>query len=162
MIDDIDRALLRLLQREARTRYADLGQAVHLSPPAVHERVKKMERLGVIRRYTVDVDPAALGAHISAYVQVGTSHLACVALGQALLPIEEVEECHSVAGEDSVLIKVRTSSPATLEDLLERIKNIPGVERTLTSVVLVTFFERGTAPDIMPPAKATAVSAKSR
>jgi Lrp/AsnC family transcriptional regulator, leucine-responsive regulatory protein len=162
MIDDIDRALLKLLQREARTRYADLGQAVHLSPPAVHERVKKMERLGVIRRYTIDVDPVAVGAGICAYVRVGTSHLACIELGQALLPIVEVEECHSVAGEDSVLIKVRTSSPAALENLLERIKNIPGVERTLTSVVLVTFFERGTAPDIVPPALSAGLPVRGR
>jgi Lrp/AsnC family leucine-responsive transcriptional regulator len=146
MLDDTDRKLLSALQREARTRYVDLGAAVHLSAPAVHERVKKLERQGVIRHYTVDVDPNALGAGICAFVRVNTVHLPCAELASALRPFPEVEECHSVAGEDSILIKVRTSTPAALEDLLERIKQIPGVERTLTSVALVSFFERGPSP----------------
>jgi Lrp/AsnC family leucine-responsive transcriptional regulator len=149
-LDEIDRTLLTLLQSEARRRYADLGAAVHLSPPAVHERVKKLERQGVIRRYTVEVDPAALGRNICAFVRVGTVHLPCADLAAALLPFDEVEECHSVAGEDSILIKVRTTTPAALEELLERIKRIPGVERTLTSMALVTFFERGPGAGAAP------------
>jgi DNA-binding Lrp family transcriptional regulator len=61
MLDQTDRMLLALLKEDARRKYSELGEAVHLSPPAVHERVKKLERVGTISRYTIEIDPERLG-----------------------------------------------------------------------------------------------------
>ncbi len=143
-MDDQNRKLLTLLQQDSRTKYADLGKQVHLSPPAVFERVKKLEQSGVIRRFSVELDPQALGLPLCAFVRISSHHrLRCAELGKALRTLPEIEECHSIAGEDSVLIKVRTATTADLEALLQKVRAVDGVERTLTMVVLLSHFERG-------------------
>jgi Lrp/AsnC family leucine-responsive transcriptional regulator len=142
MLDQIDRMLLALLKEDAKRKYSELGEIVHLSPPAVHERVKKLERAGVIRKYTVEIDPAALGLMLQAFVRIHVSHIPCEEMARALRVLQEVVECFSSAGEESMLIKVQTESPAQLEALLNRIRQMPGVERVLTSVILTTHFQR--------------------
>lgn len=137
--------LLGLLKENAHRKYAELGETVHLSPPTVHERVKKLERRGIIRRYSVEIDPHALGLDVSAFVRI-VHRTACQTIAQELEQFVEIEECHSIAGEDSLLLKIRTASTAALEALLNRIRQIDGVERTFTSVVLLTHFERGVTP----------------
>ena len=142
MLDQIDRMLLILLKEDAKRKYSDLGEIVHLSPPAVHERVKKLERAGVIRKYTVEIDPVALGLLVQAFVRIHVSHIPCEAMARALQALPEVVECFSSAGEESMLIKVQTESPSQLEALLNHIRQMPGVERVLTSVILTTHFRR--------------------
>ena len=142
MLDQIDRMLLALLKEDAKRKYSELGEIVHLSPPAVHERVKKLERAGVIRKYTVEIDPAALGLMLQAFVRIHVSHIPCEEMARALRVLQEVVECFSSAGEESMLIKVQTESPAQLEALLNHIRQMPGVERVLTSVILTTHFQR--------------------
>ena len=142
MVDQTDRMLLALLKEDARQKYSELGEAVHLSPPAVHERVKKLERAGVIRTYTVEIDPAALGLMLQAFVRIHVSHIPCEEMARALQSLAEVVECFSSAGEESMLIKVQTESPSHLEALLNHIRQMPGVERVLTSIILTTHFQR--------------------
>lgn len=142
MIDRTDRMLLALLKEDAKQKYSELGEKVHLSPPAVHERVKKLERAGVIRKYTLEIDPAALGLMLQAFVRIHVSHIPCEEMARALQLLPEVVECFSSAGEESMLIKVQTESPSQLETLLNRIRQMPGVERVLTSVILTTHFQR--------------------
>jgi Lrp/AsnC family transcriptional regulator, leucine-responsive regulatory protein len=67
----------------------------------------------------------------------------CVAIAESLAKNAEIEECHSIAGEDTILIKARTSSAMDLEYLIRRIRSIPGIVTTVTTVVLLTYFERG-------------------
>lgn len=148
MLDEVDRMILRLLLTDARSTYAQLGQAVRLSPPAVHERVKKLERTGVIRRHTIEVNPHILGLDTCAFIRIAIRRIECSDVARALQEFNEVEECHSTAGEDSVLLKVRTTNTAALEALIVRIRQIPGVERTITTVVLLSHFERGTVPSM--------------
>ena len=142
MLDTIDRMLLGLLKKDAHSKYAALGEAVHLSPPTVHERVKKLERKGIIRRYSAEIDPHALGLDVAAFVRI-MHRTTCQTIAQELKHFIEIEECHSIAGEDSLLLKIRTANTADLEALLNRIRQIDGVERTFTSIVLLTHFERG-------------------
>lgn len=142
MVDQTDRMLLALLKEDAKQKYSELGEKVHLSPPAVHERVKKLERAGVIRKYTLEIDPAALGLMLQAFVRIHVSHIPCEEMALALQLLPEVVECFSSAGEESMLIKVQTESPSQLETLLNRIRQMPGVERVLTSVILTTHFQR--------------------
>lgn len=142
MLDKIDRMLLILLKEDAKRKYSELGEVVHLSPPAVHERVKKLERAGVIRRYTIEIDPEALGHTLQAFVRMHVSRVPCEEIARTLRTFPEVVECFSSAGEESMLIKVQTSSSALLEALLNHIRQMPGVARVQTSVLLTTHFQR--------------------
>ncbi|MER5743006.1 Lrp/AsnC family transcriptional regulator [Streptomyces sp. NPDC002225] len=144
-MDHIDRLLLAELQRDAAQSYAALGRAVGLSAGATHERVRKLRERGVIRRTTVEVDPAAVGYGVLAYVTVdSTSWMGDSAERFAAIP--EIQEAHVIAGNASVLVKVRTATTERLQDVLRRIHAIEGVNGTRATVVLETFFERPVDP----------------
>jgi DNA-binding Lrp family transcriptional regulator len=141
VVDDIDRMLIDLLQEDATQSYAVLGRAVGLSSGAAHERVRKLRERGVIRRTTIEVDQAALGRAVTAYVLVeGSTWMGDSA--DRLAAIREIEEAHVIAGPASVLLKVRTAGTRELQDVLRRVFEVDGVTGTQTVVVLETFFER--------------------
>jgi DNA-binding Lrp family transcriptional regulator len=140
-VDDIDRRLLALLQQDATQSYAVLGKAVGLSAGAAHERVRKLREGGVIRATTVDVDPAALDLGVLAYVMVDSSAWMGDS-AEAFAALPEIQEAHVIAGNASVLVKVRTATTEQLQDVLRRLYAIEGVSGTHATVVLETFFER--------------------
>ncbi|MEU8485464.1 Lrp/AsnC family transcriptional regulator [Streptomyces sp. NPDC048641] len=143
-MDDMDRKLVALLQRDATTAYAALGKEVGLSAGAAHERVRKLRERGVIRRTTVDVDPAALGQGVLAFVMVESSSWMGESAGE-FAAIPEIQEAHVIAGSASVLVKVRTQTTQQLQDVLRRLYAIEGVSGTQATVALETFFERPVA-----------------
>ena len=150
MGDRINRRLLTNLKADSRSSYAELGKGVHLSAPAVYERVRRLESSGVILGHTVVIDPETIGLPFCAFVRIATQgDFRCEEIALALSKHSEIEECHSIAGEDNLLIKVRTPSPKALEELLTKIRQVPGIAKTLTTVVLQTRFERGVQ---VPPA----------
>ena len=141
-LDDIDIHLLEMLQEHGRTSQHDLAQAVGLSSPAVAERLRKLEERGIIRQYTVLVDPRRVGRDVTAFIFVGINgshHYPEFRAQTARHP--EVLECHSVTGQGSHLLKIRTDSTSTLEGLLAEIQAWPGVQWTTTSIVLSTVKE---------------------
>ena len=146
-MDDIDRAITRLLLANGRVSQEQLGRDVHLSRPAVHERIKHLEETGVLRGYKALVDWDALGLSMTSFIWVRTSGTACREIGQTFLqfraPTAFVEECHRVTGEWCMLLKVRIASPLALEQLLDRIREVAGVQDTMTSLVLSTLAEDG-------------------
>ncbi|MEV7401441.1 Lrp/AsnC family transcriptional regulator [Streptomyces sp. NPDC091267] len=146
-MDHVDRVLLERLQQDATQSYAALGQAVGLSAGAAHERVRKLRARGVIRRTTVEVDPAAVGSGVLAYVLVdSTAWMGDSAESFAAIP--EILEAHITAGSASVLVKVRAATTEQLQDVLRRIYMIGGVSGTQATVVLETFFERPVSPTV--------------
>ncbi|MFI5657291.1 Lrp/AsnC family transcriptional regulator [Streptomyces sp. NPDC051684] len=145
-MDEVDRRLIAALQRDATTAYAALGKEVGLSAGAAHERVRKLRERGVIRRTTVDVDPAAVGQGVLAYVMVdSTAWMGESAAAFAAIP--ELVEAHVIAGSAAVLVKVRSATTEQLQDVLRRLYAIDGVSGTQATVVLETFFERPVATD---------------
>jgi Lrp/AsnC family transcriptional regulator, leucine-responsive regulatory protein len=144
-LDHIDTVLLTALQAEGRLRLEDLARRVELSPSSVHDRLRRLQRDGVIRKWTIAVAPEALGLTVLAFVGVRASR-PCTELVEPLAQIREIEEYHSVAGQLSFLLKLRASSTEHLLALIERIKQIPGVETTETTVVLKSHLERGPQP----------------
>lgn len=141
MIDDIDRQILTIIQPEGRESNAEIARRVGLAPSAVLERVRKLEDRGVIKGYEAKLDPRQLGLGLTVFVSVRTSECGG-GVEQALSAIPEVLEVHDVAGEDCYLIKIRTTDTEELGRLLrERIKLIPKVIGTRTTVVLQTFKE---------------------
>ncbi|WP_329484531.1 Lrp/AsnC family transcriptional regulator [Kribbella sp. NBC_01484] len=142
-IDDLDRKLLAALQDDAGQSYAALGQAVGLSAGSAHERVRKLKAAGVIRRTTVEVDPAALGQGVLAFVLLDASAwMGDEPTLHALRTIPAVQEAHIIAGPASVLVKVRTATTEDLQATLRALHQIDGVTSTQTIVVLESYFER--------------------
>jgi Lrp/AsnC family leucine-responsive transcriptional regulator len=142
-LDELDLRLLGALQRNARSTFAELGAVVGLKPPAVHDRVKRLESRGFIRGYAARVDARSLGLGLVAFVSAYTTPEADYDRFVASVGgLPEVLEVHSVAGEESFVLKVLTRSTAHLDDFLSRIKVVPGIGRTKTTIVLSTPFER--------------------
>ena len=142
-LDAIDRALLRLLAADGRRPFNELAEAVGLSAPAVHARVRKLERRRVLRRYTIETDAALLGYGVAALVSVSQQPgYHWERLEAAFREMVEVEAAYSVTGEETYVLRVRVGTPAELEDLLRRINTVEGVAGTRTMVVLSTTFER--------------------
>lgn len=142
-LDESDLLLLSALQKNARSTFAELGVLVGLKPPAVHERVKRLEARGYIRSYAARLDARKLGFGLIAFVSVYTTpDVEYEGFGAAVSALPEVAELHSVAGEESFVLKVLTRSTAHLDDFLSRLKVVPGIGRTKTTIVLSSPFER--------------------
>ena len=144
-LDQIDTILLATLQEQGRLRLEDLARLVKLSPSTVHDRLRRLQRDGVIRKWTIAVNPQALNLTVLAFVGVRASR-PCSELVEALGRIHEVEEVHSVDGQLSLVLKVRATSTEHLLHLIEQLKRIPGIESTETTVALKTYIERGPRP----------------
>lgn len=143
-IDELDLRLLDALQRNARSTFAELASLVGLKAPAVHDRVKRLEQRGYIARYSAQLDARRLGLHLTAFVSCYTSpDCNYDAFTRALGEMPEVCEVHSVAGEETFVCKAVTRSTQHLDELLARLKGMPGMARTRTTIVLTTPYDRG-------------------
>jgi DNA-binding Lrp family transcriptional regulator len=150
-LDATDRKLLGLLADDATRSYAELGQLLHLSPPAIHERVKRLKGDGVIKATTAILDGASIGRPLLAFIHVDTSSWAATRQLLALEKFPEVEEIHTVTGESAMLLKVRTRDTQDLEALLSRIHQLEGFKGTRSYIALSTYLERGPSPVASSP-----------
>ncbi|MDP9397924.1 MAG: Lrp/AsnC family transcriptional regulator [Actinomycetota bacterium] len=140
-MEDVDREILRLLAADGRMSYTDLGKATGLSTSAVHQRVRRLEQRGVIAGYAARVDAAAAGLQITAFVSIKPLDVGAPDdAPERLAGLPEIEACHSVAGDESYILKVRVATPSDLEGLLSAIRTKAGVA-TRTTVVLSTPYE---------------------
>ena len=151
-MDDIARRLVAARVRDGRASYAELARLVGLSAPSVHDRVRRLERSGVIRGYSADVDLHALGLGVTALVGIlQREGVEQDDLATSLAAIEEIEDCWFVAGEEAFVVKVRVADIDALEHTLGVLRRTTGVARTRTTVVLSTRFEgRRRMPDAAP------------
>lgn len=145
-LDQKDRRLLALLATDASQSYAELGRQLHLSAPAVHERVKRLKSEGVITGTVARLDSSKIGRPLLAFIHVDTSSWAVTRSILSLKALPEVEEIHTVAGDSAMLLKVRTQDTRSLEALLEVIHSIDGFTGTRSYIVLTPHLERGPAP----------------
>ncbi|MEP6900455.1 MAG: Lrp/AsnC family transcriptional regulator [Actinomycetota bacterium] len=146
MINEIDKQILNIIQTDARISNVEIARQVGLAPSAVLERVKKLEERGVIKGFEAKLDPVQLDFGLTAFVAVRT-HDCCAETDKFLAEIPEVLEVHDVAGEDSYLLKVRVKNTEHLSRLLrERLKNVPNVASTKTTIVLQTIKETTALP----------------
>lgn len=143
-LDHVNRVLLAELSRDGRKTVRALAALVGLSEPAVRDRLDKLSREGVVTGYRAVVAPQALGAGTAAFVALRFSSApgAKDAVNTALLQEPCVLEVHEVAGEDCYLVKVRVGTTVELADTLDRIRAIPAISHTNSTVVLRTLFER--------------------
>ena len=146
MIDGTDGRILTILQNDARISNAEIARQIGRAPSAVLERIRKLEDRGVIRGYRTEIDPHAVEFGLTVFVTVKTTECGSDA-EEALAAIPEVLEVHDVAGEDCFMLKIRTKDTDALGRLLrEKIKTIPSVSGTRTTVVLETYKETNALP----------------
>jgi Lrp/AsnC family leucine-responsive transcriptional regulator len=144
ILDATDHALVAALQLDAQLRLEDLAKLVHMVPSSVHERLRRLTRDGVIRGWTIDIDASAFGLEVLAFIGVESS-MPCSKLLPAMESIPAIEEFHSVAGALGLMLKVRVANTSALLELIEQLRQIPGVDGTETSIVLKTQIDRPTA-----------------
>ncbi len=146
-LDAVDRQILQLLVADGRRSYTDLAKDTGLSTSAVHQRVRRLEQRGAIQGYGAQVDPEAAGAPLTAFVSIKPVDPAAPDDAPSKLAhLEVIEACHSVAGDESYILKVRVAGPAQLEEVLQEIRAAAQVS-TRTTVVLSTPWEsRGHVP----------------
>jgi len=146
-LDTIDRKILRLLAKDASLSYAELSNMVNLSAPAVHDRVKRLKRDGVIKSTVAILDGCKLGRTLLTFLVVDTSSYNATRNLLAFAERPEVEELHTVAGDGCVLVKVRAADTESLENFLMEIQSLEGVRSVRSYIALSTFLERGPSPD---------------
>jgi Lrp/AsnC family leucine-responsive transcriptional regulator len=132
LLDAVNRRLLTELQANPRLTMSALARRVGMSSPAVTERVQRLEQAGVIRGYRIDIDPAALGLPVAAWVRVrpGPGQLARIA--DLAIDLPNVSECHRISGEDCFLMKIHAETIEALTDTLDKILFFG---QTITSIV---------------------------
>jgi Lrp/AsnC family leucine-responsive transcriptional regulator len=147
MLDTIGLEILNILQKKARIPNIEVSRQVGLAPSAVLERIRKMEKQGIIDGYEVRLNPERFNRSQVAFVHIKTNPAMCDQVGSQLSLIPEVQEVHFVSGNDCYLIKVRSADTATLGQLLqEKITTIEGVLSTSTETVLTTVKETSQIP----------------
>jgi len=143
MIDATDKKIVGILQENARLSNAEIAEAVGLTASSVHERVKKLEKKGILTRYAAMVDADRLGKPLLAFIRLTLGSQEAVKEGiQKLCASEpDILECHNVAGEDCYILKVRAAGPKELERLLSAIRTRADSVRSVTNIVLSTYKE---------------------
>ena len=140
-LESTDRQILQLLAADGRMSFTDLGKATGLSTSAVHQRVRRLERRGLILGFGATVNHSAIGLPLTAFISIRPiDPSAPDDAPERLREIHEIESCWSVAGEESYILKIRVATPGHLEDLLAKIRSAATVS-TRTTIVLSTPYE---------------------
>jgi Lrp/AsnC family leucine-responsive transcriptional regulator len=141
-MDAYDGKILKLLAQNARITGAEIARKINLSVPAVTERLRKLTRSGIIDKYTIQLNRQKLSLHMVAFVFVWIDHTKNTNVKEQLVALNEVLECHHIAGDCDLLLKVLVKDTAALEELLvKKIKVIKSITRTSTTIVLSSYKE---------------------
>jgi DNA-binding Lrp family transcriptional regulator len=137
--DELDRAILLELQNNARITNAELARTIHLSQPAIHQRIKKLEKRGVIQRYSAQVDRVTMGYDLLCLIQIQTD--GTPKHWQQIRELAEnhpqILECYHLTGEFDVILKVVVRNHADLEQFVDKhFSGMSGIQRIQTNVVL--------------------------
>jgi Lrp/AsnC family leucine-responsive transcriptional regulator len=134
-LDDTNVRLLGELHANPRITMSALGRRLGMSPPAVTERVQRLEQAGVILGYRLDVDPAALGLPVTAFVRIRPAPGQLPKIAELARRLGQVSECHRITGEDCFLVKAHAASVPDLEELLDQFLTYG---QTVSSIVVST------------------------
>lgn len=148
MLDEISLNILKILQEKARVPNVEVARQVEMAPSAVLERIRKMERQGIIDGYEVRLNPGQFNRRQIAFIEIQTRSVGDRPhIGQELAAIPEVQEVHYVAGGDCYLVKLRVADTAELADVIRgKIAVIDEVVSTRTTTVLQTYKETARIP----------------
>jgi Lrp/AsnC family leucine-responsive transcriptional regulator len=141
-LDEIDKQILNLLQDNAKITNLELSKKIGISPPAMLERVKRLEKKHLIKKYVAILNPDKLGKNIIGIISVSLNAHQLNSIDSFTKQInkfDEVLECYHIAGEEDFILKIITSSIKDVEEfLLKKLTKIPGVAKVNTKFVLST------------------------
>ena len=142
-IDEVDRKILNILIKNARTSYAEIAKLVGMKSPSVIERVKKLENMGVLKGYTANINYKALGYDILAFIGVNIDNAKHIKdFEKAMHTFDnDIVECHHVTGESTMRVKIITKNTETLSLLINKLRDLPGVLSTSTILVLSSILD---------------------
>jgi DNA-binding Lrp family transcriptional regulator len=141
-MEDLDQRILDLLVDDARQSVTVMARRLHVARSTLQERIARLERSGVIAGYTVRLGPAATGRRVTAHVAITIDPKRGDHVQQTLRRITAVRTLYTVSGPFDLIAVVTAESTAEIDRVLDRIGDIPGVERTTSSIVLTTKFDR--------------------
>jgi Transcriptional regulators len=138
-MDNIDAKIINILRKNSRTGASEISEKVKLSVSAVIERIKKLEGSGVILGYTLILDNQKIGKDVTAFIYVSLERPQFNAQFEAdVQSNQQITECHYITGDFDYLLKVVAENTKSLENVLNEIKSIQGVSKTLTNIVFST------------------------
>jgi len=141
-LDETDRAILRILQEDARTPFSEVARRIDMSSATVHDRVNRMEEAGVIEGYHASIDPKAVGYGVSAFVGLRIEQGREEDALERLRDIDGVREIHLTTGEWDVMLKIVAADTDSLRELMfERVAEMDGFSRSQTMIILATDYE---------------------
>ena len=140
MIDASDKSILKILQKDGRASASYISDQIGLSIPAVSDRIKKMQDIGIIKGYEAIIDTKKIGCDVSAFITIvseSSAHFNDVI--ENAENSSEVVKCYTTTGSGSHILYVVTKNTSSLETLLRKIQSWPGVTRTVTNLVLSSY-----------------------
>lgn len=141
-MDQKNQTLISLLQSNARESVSSLAKKLGLSRTAVHERINKLEIKGIIQGYTVKLAEGYEQHSIGAHVMIDIAPQANTAVVTALKKIPQIQSLHAVSGVFDLLAVIRAETTEAIDGILDQIGELDGVEKTQSSIILSTKFER--------------------
>lgn len=148
IIDELDQGILTALMVEGRVKWSALAERFGVSAPAIADRVRRLEKTGVLVGYTAKLDPELLGFGLTAFVTVTLEHPQYrQRFVDYVTATDQVQSCHHVVGDGDYLLKVCCRSTAELEQLLsEELKALPGIQQTRTTISLRSIKDTSVVP----------------
>lgn len=129
-LDEVDRGIIEHLRMNARTTFVDIGKALDVSDATVYNRVKRLMEMGVIKRFTIEVDETAIGKGVSGFVLVNVKPGSVKEVSKQLCDIERVSEIHEVHGSEDLVVKVRAKNLGKVRSVILKVRGIPDVVET--------------------------------
>jgi len=129
-LDEVDRGIIERLREDARMTFVDIGKALGVSDATVYNRVKRLLEVGVIKKFTIEVDETAVGKRVSGFIMVNVKPGAVKEVSKQLAEIERVSEVHEIHGSEDLIVKVRAKNLGRLRSVILRVRKIPDVVET--------------------------------
>jgi Lrp/AsnC family leucine-responsive transcriptional regulator len=129
-LDEVDQGIIEWLREDARMTFVDIGKALDVSDATVYNRVKRLNEAGVIKRFTIEVDEAAVGKKVSGFIMVNVKPGAVKDVSRQLCEVEKVSEVHEIHGSEDLIVKVRAKNLGRLRSVILRVREIPDVVQT--------------------------------
>ena len=129
-LDEVDRGIIEHLMKNARTTFVDIGKALDISDATVYNRVKHLMEMGVIKRFTIEVDEAAIGPFANGFILVNVKPGSVKEVSKQLVEIKRVSEIYEVHGSEDLIVKVGAKNLGRLRSVILKVRGIPDVVET--------------------------------
>jgi len=129
-LDEVDQKIIERLRKNARTTFVDIGKALGVSDATVYNRVKRLLEVGVIKRFTIDVDQAAIGPFAHGFIMVNVKPGSVKEVSKQLVEIEKISKIYEVHGSEDLIVKVGAKNLGKVRSVILKVRGIPDVVQT--------------------------------